>query len=88
MAAFPIMCFGHNIAVAEYEKLGTPLMPIRTPSAIYRSGHGENLTAHLRQTGIPYNKPNWKFYVGQALRLSELRPLTPSMRREFFGEIS
>lgn len=85
MSAYPIMRFGHNIAVQEYEKLGTPLSPIRQRSVIYRVDHGENFTAHLAQSGIAHNKPNWKFWVGRALRLTELRPFTPSIRRKFFG---
>jgi hypothetical protein len=85
MSAFPIMRFGHNIAIAEYAKLGTPLVPITSRAAIYRAGHGENITAHLNPAGTLHNRPNWKFWVGRALRLTELRPLTPSIRREFFG---
>ncbi len=85
MSVFPITTFGHNIAVAEYEKLGTPLMPITSPAAIYRGGHGENITAHLTPAGSKHNRPNWKFYAGWALRLIELRPFTPRLRRNFFG---
>lgn len=85
MSAFKIMRFGHNITVSEYEKLHTPLMPIPSRAAIYRIGHGENFTANLVQAGVKHTKPNWKFWVGAALRLSELRPFTSSMRRDFFG---
>jgi hypothetical protein len=88
MSALPLMRFGHNIAVEEYAKLGTPLTQIKSRAGIYRVGHGENFTAHLRQNGVTQNRPNWKFYVGQALRLAELRPLTPSLKREFFGQNS
>lgn len=86
MQAFPIMRLGHNITVAEYESIGTPLTPILSRYAIYRGGHGENLTAHFIQSGIGHNRPNWKFYVGQFLRLADLRPFTPAMRRDFFGQ--
>jgi hypothetical protein len=85
MSAFPIMRFGHNITVAEYKNFGTPLTPLLSRFAIYRGGHGENLTAHVTKSDIVHNKPNWKFYVGQFLRLAELRPLTATMRRDFFG---
>jgi len=88
LGAYRIMQHGHNIAVQEYEKLGTPLMPISTPGGIYRFGHGENFTAHLKQSGTVHNRPNWKFYVGQLLKLAELRPLTPSIRQDFFGQVN
>ncbi len=85
MFAYRIMRLGHNIVVQEFEKLGTPLVPIPTPSAIYRLSHGENLTSHVSMNGHVGTRPNWKFWVGNALRLSELRPLTRTMRRDFFG---
>jgi hypothetical protein len=85
MFAYPLMRMGHNITVREYEKRGTPLMPIRSPGAIYRISNGENITSHFVRSGLTYTKPNWKFWVGAALRLTELRPLTRSMRRDFFG---
>lgn len=85
MSAFPVMRLGHNIAVSAFEAQGTPLMPIAERSAIYRVAHGENITAHLERAGAVHNKPNWKFHVGQALRLVELRPFTRNLRRSFFG---
>lgn len=86
--AYRIMQLGHDIAVQEYEKSGTPLMPIPSPGALRRVDHGENFTAYLKQNGIVHNRPNWKYHVGKLLRLAELRPLTPSIRREFFGQNS
>jgi hypothetical protein len=84
-SAYPILRFGHSITVHEFEKLGTPLMPIAIPSAIYINGHGNNMSVRFPGGGISHNKPNWKFYLGQALEMRKLRPLTRSMRREFFG---
>jgi hypothetical protein len=85
MSAFPILRFGHNITVDGFARLGRPLKAITSPAAIYRVGHGENITQHLSPSNAPYNRPNWKFYLGRLLDLRKLRPLTPSMRREFFG---
>ena len=85
MSAFPIMRFGHNITVAEYDKLGTPLKAIDWRAGLYRAGHGENISSLLAPAGTVQRKPNWKFHVGRALKLRELRPLTPTIRHEFFG---
>lgn len=85
MSSFPILRFGHNITVEQFAKLGRPLMAITTPAAIYRVGHGGNITATLSPSAMAHNKPNWKFYAGQALELRKLRPLTRAIRREFFG---
>jgi len=86
MMRFQIMRLGHNITVQEFEKLGTPLMPLPTRSAVYRKGNGENITSHLFPSGMTHTKVNWRFYVGQALKLAELRPLTSGLRRDFFGQ--
>jgi hypothetical protein len=88
MSSFPIMRFGHNITVAAYQKLGTPLMPIALRSAIYRAANGENISSLLAPAGTIHNRPNWKFYVGRLLKLAELRPLTPSIRQDFFGQVN
>jgi hypothetical protein len=85
MSKFRIMRWGHNITVREFDKLGTPLMPLPIRSAIYRKGSGENITGHLAPRGTTYSKPNWKYYIGQALRLAELRPFTRTIQRDFFG---
>jgi hypothetical protein len=85
MSAYAIMRLGHNIAVSTFEKLGTPLQPIALRSVIYRVGHGENITSSLAPAGTTHVKPNWKFWAGQVLKLSELRPLTRSLRHNFFG---
>ncbi len=84
MSRFNILRFGHNITVEEFAKLGTPLMPLKIRSAIYRKT-GENITAHLEMAGTVHNKPNWKYHIGQLLKLAELRPLTPAIRRNFFS---
>lgn len=88
MSNYRILKWGHNITVQEFDKLGTPLLPLPVRSAMYRKGHGENISSHLRPSGAKHTNPNWKFYAGQALRLAELRPLTPTLRRDFFGRAS
>lgn len=85
MSNYRILRWGHHVTVQEFDKLGTPLMPLPFRSAIYRKGHGESITSTLFPSGTVHRKPNWKFYAGAFLRLAELRPFTPALRRNFLG---
>ena len=85
MSRCRILMWGHHTTVQEFHRLGSPLMPLPLRSAIYRKGNGENLSSRLLPSGFVHTEPNWKFYIGRLLSLTELRPLTPSIRRDFFG---
>jgi hypothetical protein len=84
-----IMRLGHNITVSHFEDEGRPLMPLPFRAAIYRLGHGENITAKLSdESAGAANKPNWRFYVGSIV--SKLRSLVTRKRitRSLKGEFS
>lgn len=78
--------FGSHVELpARLEKAGTPLPALPFPGAVYRIGHAG---AHSKSTGLLaqiFSKDNGRNWLKSVVRLWRIRPLTRSLRNEFFG---
>lgn len=79
--------FGSHVALpTKLKEAGTPLPVLPFPGAVYRIGHAG---AHSKSAGLMaqiFSRENRsRTWLQSVLRLSRVRPLTRSLRREFFG---
>ncbi len=84
-----LLALGHTIAESSFAERGTPLPKIPFPAVVYRLGHGQNVTAHFSPTDDANpTAPNWKWYVGNYLRMVENVPAMlrkKQIEKEFMG---
>jgi hypothetical protein len=80
-----ILKLGHNITVSYFRDIKQPLCALPFPAAIYRVGHGENITSSYNPNAVSHNQPNINFYIGKYLKLFFKRRvyLSKSRRIEF-----
>lgn len=79
--------FGSHVALpARLKQAGTPLPALPFPGAVYRIGHAG---AHSQSAGLMaqiFSRENKsRTWLQSVLRLARIRPLTSSLRREFFA---
>jgi hypothetical protein len=79
--------FGSHVALpAKLKEAGTPLPALPFPGAVYRIGHAG---AHSKSAGLMaqiFSRENKsRTWLQSVRRLSRIRPLTRSLRHEFFG---